>query len=147
MPAGDLITEDWQGELRATLLGEGSDYPFGPGAITGLGLPPLKTADVDLAHADGAYGSPDYLASRIITIPMQIGGSTDAAAMTALTDLIAAWAPSDVDIELHLRLPGWGHFKVSGRPRGLDAELAQLKSGEIATLGTFVALNPTITYL
>lgn len=146
MAAGDLITADWQLELRAVLMGATSVYQLDDRTgITGLGEPPAKTADTDLAHADGAYGSRDYRSTRIITVGLFIHRATPALAMTSLATLKAAWAPATTDIPLHLRLPGLGHVSLTGRPRELDVSITRLKFGRVDCLGTFVALDPTIT--
>jgi hypothetical protein len=58
--------------------------------------------------------------------------------------LVAAWAPSTVDIPLYFRLPSWGKRYVNGRPRGLDEDFAALEFGRITAMPTFVALDPTI---
>lgn len=149
MPVGDQIVAAGAGvwplaEIRTLLTGETTDFQILPTGIRGLGIGSVKTADVQLDHADGAYGSPDYQGVRIITIPYTIGGGTPADAMDNLTLLLVAWAPSTSDIELHLQLPGWGHVYVTGRPRGVDEDLIHLKSGEIGALATFHALDPTI---
>lgn len=145
MPAGALVVADFQLELRLLLMGAGTEYEIGPGAITGLGQTPVKSADVELDHADGSYGSPDYSGARTLTIPLLVHGDDPADCMDNFSTLLAAWVPSTSDIPLYIQLPGWGKFYVNGRPRGLDDDMSRLKSSEIAALATFVALNPAIT--
>lgn len=148
MPAGDLVVADYQAELRATLMGASSNYQIAPPGIAGLGLPPVKSADTELGHADGSVAADDFRGVRVITIPLIIGGDSAISASTAMTrftTLLTAWAPSTSDIPLYIRLPGWGKFHVNGRPRGLDEDLSQLKNGLINVLATFHALDPTIT--
>lgn len=146
MAAGDLVVEHYHLELRGLLHGPGTRFHWS-GPWTGLGLPATKTGDVELDQADGSYPGRDYLAARVLTFPVGWGGSTPAAAMEDLRTLSDAWAPERVDtLELHMSLPGWEHFFVVGRPRGLIEDLAGLKSGEGAALLTFHALDPTIYY-
>ena len=143
---GDLIADDYHLELRGLLHGPGTRFHW-TGAWTGLGLPAVKTSDVDLQEDDGAYPGRDLLEARVLTFPVGWGGSTPAAAMEDLATLSTAWAPSrSTELELHAMLPGWGHFYVVGRPRGLVEDLSRLKNGEGEALLTFHALDPTIYY-
>lgn len=149
MPAGDLVVADWTIELRSTLMGDGTNYELGPSGeerIVGLGVPVPKTADVDLLHDDGAYGSPDYQGVRVISIPFLLRG-TPAQAMGYLKDLHTVWAPSTTDLPLYIQLPGFGKFYVNGRPRGLLENTRWAHFGEVTAEATFVALDPTITYV
>lgn len=136
----------WQAEIRTLVTGDGTNYPFDAdaGGITGLGVPTPKTADVDLLHADGAYGSPDYMGTRIITIPYLLGG-TAAEVFEWLDDLNDAWAPSTTDIALTINLPYHGTVTINGRPRGLDADTKSAHFGIILCQATFVGLDPTIS--
>lgn len=134
-------------EIDALLTGSGTPFEIDVPGIRGLGNPPAKTSDSVLGGRDGSYAGPDYTSSRVLSIPYKIGGGTAADAMNDLATLMGAWTPAAADVELHFQLPGWGHFFVSGRPRGLDEDLVHLKSGEIAALATFHALDPTITFV
>ena len=147
MPAGDLITADWQIELRTTLMGAGTNYEFDPAGLAGFGVPPVKDADVDLDGAHGSYASQDFNGPRVITVSFDIAQTTAAAALTRLKELNVVWAPSTVDLPCHFRLPGWGRFSVVGRPRGLDEKLGQAEFGRVLAMATFVANDPTITYI
>ena len=148
MPAGDLVVADYQAELRGVLMGVGTVYGIGPrpASIEGLGNPQPKTTDLDLAHADGAYGGHDKRGVRVITVPIVIRQTSAALAMTSLETLMTAWDVATADIPLYFRLPGWGKRYVNGRPRGLDADIpTELKKRfAIACLGTFVCPSPTI---
>lgn len=148
MAAGDAISGDYQGEIRLLLFGQGTVYAIGPrpASIEGLGLPGVKTADLEFAHQDGSYGGQDKRGIRVITIPIVIRQTTAAAAMNSLATLKTAWDVSTSDIPLYLRVPGWGKFHVNGRPRGLEASIPnELKQRfAINCLATFVANTPTI---
>lgn len=148
MPAGDLVVADYQLEIRTTLMGDGTNYALGPygQTIKGLGVPTPKTADVELYHDGGAYGSPDYMGIRIISVPFELGG-TPAQVGGWVKDLNTAWAPSTTDIPLYMQLPGFGKFYVNGRPRGFDADLTNLQFGIVTGEAYFTALDPTITYV
>lgn len=155
MPAGDLISLGaspvfGEVEIRGTLTGGNTVYGLEKGGITGLGVPPAKTHDVDLAHAAGAYLGRDYAGIRIITVPYALDGglsaTPSATAGAAFVALSALWAASTTDIPLHLRVAGFGHISVSGRPRGLVDDLSDLHElGFVRALATFVCGDPTIT--
>lgn len=149
MPAGDLIEANWQAELAGVLMGVGTAFEFGELGIEGLGVPPAKTADVNLVGQDGAYASPDFMGVRTLLVHLVItANSADPGvdppdeAFRNLADLSAAWEPTATDQEFHLQLPGWGHVKFVGRARGLDAIATNVKSGQIDLIGDFRALSP-----
>lgn len=149
MAAGDLVVADNQVELRVTLMGDTTNYgmgPLGKAHVTGLGVPQAKVADVELWHEDGAYGSPDYVGVRIITVPFLLVGTAAQAGGWA-KDLNTAWAPSTSDIPLYMQLPGYGKLYVNGRPRGFDADLTNLQFGIVEGTGYFTALDPSIHYV
>ena len=139
MAAGDLITDDYQVELRGTLWGD-RVTSWVQAQIGGLLVPSVRSQDVPLDHRDGSVGGLDTLGPRIVTIPMLLDGSV-------LLDTIEQWLPSRYsDIPLHLRLPIFGHISMMGRSRGLVESVMSLDDGgTIAVLARFEALTPTIT--
>lgn len=147
MAAGDLLSADWQLELRTSLFGAGQTWDNSTGGWTGLGGTATKTQDVSLDQTDGEIAGTDRRGPRLLTFPLETGGSSPATAMADLSDLLDAWAPSTTDVELHLRLPGWGHFMVAGRPRGAAEDLSLVHAGIVKVLATFYCPDPTITYL
>lgn len=147
MPAGDLVVADFTYEIRTTLFGEGTNYGVDDANIDGLGIPPTKTADVELWGDDGSYGSPDYLGVRIILIPLIFEGTPSQVGGWLKTWQTTTWAPAASDVPLYMQLPGFGKFYVNGRPRGLDADITNLPYGRVTAEATFVALDPTITYV
>lgn len=142
MPAGDLITADWQAELRGALTGFGTSYAIGT-AIGGLDVPEAKGLDTDLGHAPGAYSGRDYTGVRIITIPYILKG-TPAAVGDSFWTLSGIWAASETNMTLHLRVPGYGQIMVNGRPRALTASFEFLNVGHIAALASFFCGDPTL---
>lgn len=136
------LTES-QGLLNSVTFGAGTNYRFAPENVSGVGEPPPKTNDVDLKHGDGAYAGTDRKSPRIITIPFVVLGTSPSNAMDNFETLAAAWVPGG-DVTLELYLPG-KHFTVSGRARGLIEDLRRLKASVVDCVGTFHALNPTMT--
>ena len=135
--AGELLVDAPQVELRGVLFGDRQTSWIGATGIGGLLIPGVKTYDMDLTHANGAVGGADRLAVRTITVPLVIDASK-------LASTLAAWAPSSLDIEMHMLLPLFGHVYVTGRPRGLAEGVGTLMNHTMSLLGTFVALDPTI---
>ena len=146
MPAGDLVTEPYHLELRGKLHGPGTSIHWGTDGWGGFGHT-VKSQDVELDQADGSVAGRDYLSSLVLTFPAEFGGSGPADVMLDLADLLEAWGPSVVDLELHAWLPGWEHFYVVGRPRGLVSNLSRMPRGEGAALLTFVANDPRIIFV
>lgn len=139
--AGELITEAWQIEMNGLLHGPGTDLKMRRGYPHGIGTT-AKTNDTNLGHDHGAYGGPDFIATRIITAAFYIPGRA-ADPWATLEDAEAAWAPTSVDQELHLRLPApWGHRYVVGRPRSLEIDLNLGALDHIELLAKFDALHP-----
>jgi hypothetical protein len=143
MAAGDLLTNDWQLELRGLLMGYGTSYQFGAAGIGGL-HGTAKVRQVSLAHDDGSYAATDLLTERIITVPITILGSSPSNTMDLFDALETAWAPGE-DVELHGQLPGWNHWKVTGRSRPAASDWSQLRASVIEGLYEFHALDPAIT--
>lgn len=143
MPAGDLLTNDYQLELRGLLMGYGTDYQIGEGGIRGLGSPGAKVRQVNLEGGDGSYAATDLLTEIVLTVPLVILGDDAADAVDLFDALNVAWAPGG-DVELHGQLPGWGHWSIEGRSRPVpgDADLSRLKQGVIEVLYEFHALDP-----
>lgn len=138
------LSVEWTGLLQGVTFGAGTVYRIDESNVSGVGVPAPKSNDVDLIHGDGAYAGADRKAARIITIPFVVLNSSPASTMDSFETLAAAWEPTTSDVTLELYLPG-KNFTVSGRPRGLIEDLRHLKASRIYCIGTFVALNPTMT--
>lgn len=136
------LTES-QGSLNGVTFGAGTNYRFAVQHVSGIGVPAPKTNDVNLAHGDGAYADADLQSVRVITIPFVVLGTSPSNAMDNFETLAAAWVPGG-DATLELYLPG-KHFTCSGRARGLIEDLSRLKASQVDCIGTFVALDPTLT--
>lgn len=132
--------------LNGLTIGVGTGYPIDEPGIGGLGVPPTKTADTTLDGSDGASAAPDFLDIRVITIPLIINGTDQDEAFTGLAALNAAWAPArdGVDLELAMTLPSWGSVIVTGRPRGVEIDVAEAGEGTILALCRFDCMDPTI---
>lgn len=147
MAAGDLVVADFTYEIRTTLFGAGTNYKIDDENIAGLGTAPVRSADVELFHEDGSYGSPDTYGPRVILLPLLFNGTASQVGGWVKTWQTTLWVKTSTDIPLYLQLPGYGKFYVNGRPRGFDVDLTNLKFGLVTAEATFVALDPTIHYV
>lgn len=148
MTAGDLVTKDFQLEIRGKLHGPDSGIDTGAGGWTGLGTPGVKASKFDLDGADGSFLGRSFLTSRILTFPLVWHGTSKADVMLELSALVVAWDPrTAVDLRLYAQLPGWGRFYVTGKPMGIAEDMGMLASLEGAGLATFEAGSPVITYV
>jgi hypothetical protein len=133
-------TANWQFELQGLLCGATTAYRLRREMIGGLGEPEPKTVIVDLEHGDGVYFGPSRKASRAVTLPVIILGSSQSDAMTKLAAFRTAFTDPGTDVTLEIQLPGM-HVTMSGRPRGVTADLAELLHGEINVIGSFLATS------
>lgn len=146
MPAGDLVTQDWEFEIRATLFGSAASpvQLSREASIGGLGVYIRPGEFVPYDAQDGGYSGPDFNGPTVLTLPLNIKAATPGLALLALETLRAtAWAKSATDIPLHMQLPGLGKFFYNGRPRGLDLDTTTLTFGYLRVLAVFQADDPT----
>jgi len=133
---------DYQAELNSITIGAGTDYQFET-AIEGLGIATPRTSDLPLPTG-GVYGGRDLPDVRTITLAIAILGDDPDDVMDLVAALLTAWAPTSTDTTLDICLPGMGTVRWTGRPRGVDLDLAALPLGNTARARlVFVALDPT----
>ena len=148
MAVGDLITADYQAELRTTLMGPSTNYE-----ITKIEVPPAQTVKNDLRKllADGSFQGAHYKAPIVVTLTLNVLGSTETTLRSRLDTLETAWAPSATDLTFVLRLPSWGKKSLSGRPVAFDpGELTPEAVAALKIFGVraqFEAGTPTWTQL
>lgn len=116
MTAGDLISDDWQFELRDYLFGSGQ--PVGVVSVQGLeDLPEVRVADVARARAHGSVPGPQHTGDRVILIEVDAARTTTG----TLRDTVNAWAAAtalgDVEVPLVWQLPGTGKRRAMVRVR------------------------------
>lgn len=135
-----MATSEWQAELGGVTVGNGTIYQF-EGPITGLGVPSPRISDLDLPTG-GTVGGRDIAAKRTIGLAIYVLGDDASDVMTAVAALNAAWAPTSTDVDLEINLPGMGAVIWTGRPRGVDLDLALLPYGVARARLVFDALDP-----
>lgn len=137
--------------LNGTVIGGcGSDFVLAEDNLSGLGMPDVKPMDIDLQLNHGSVASRDFLATRVIGIPIIIYRKLDpAAAMVAARQLKAAWQPArdGNDDILTVEAAGLGPLNdvmtFFGRPRGgLELDLVKHYAGLITAYGSFTCLDP-----
>lgn len=125
---------DFQHELGGVRIGGGA--PGRVAAIEGLGMPPVRTADVEPPHGDGLWLGRDYYGGRTIRIDGGIRAVGDPGAV--LDELSALQAAADdpgvrgvagATMDLRLKFPGRPVRVVRGRLRKLDTDLSALVHG------------------
>ena len=117
MAAGDLVVSDYQAELRTTLMGASTDYVF-----TAIDVPPapIVTNDLPKLLDHGKFQGSHYKGPIVVTLTMEVTGTTEANLRANLDTLETAWAVASSDITFVLRLPTWGKRSLSGRPINFD---------------------------
>lgn len=148
MPAGDLISADWQAELRTTLMGN-STFPI---VTVDVSPPPLISHDVPKLLDDGEFQGSQFQGAQYVTLTMNVTGTSESNLIANLDTLKTAWAKATSDLTFVLRLPNWGKRSIAGRPaHALD--VPPIESQQLAALtirgvrAQFKAGTPTWTQL
>lgn len=139
MPEGDLITEDWQVEIRGLLLGAGTRFQIQD--LERIEGQTVKTADVDL-YGDGAYAGTDRRAAREIVLKVVLEADDTDGLDLMLDQFALAWNIGG-DVELHWQLAGM-HKYVTGRTRDWIVNARQRHAGIAEIAAEFFAGDPTV---
>ena len=139
--------EVWVELNDVRIAGTCGDFVLTVESIGGLGLPDVKSADLNRLDDHGSVAADDYAQSRQIFFPIALQRDTAREAMTALQELKTAWKASRVEDELSIFIPGIGPvddtLRFYGRPRStLDVILRGLPGGVISAFANFAALDP-----
>lgn len=140
--------DEWQIEVAGVLLGPGTDIPVGE--VEGLGVPELRTQDVDNPAGDGAFPGVDFYGPRTVRIEAGIRTPRDPArALDLLATLQraandpAVRTGSGAQTVLRLRWPGRTTRRLYGRLRRVEAtSAASTLHGWIPLDIEFAALDP-----
>ncbi|MFE0642806.1 hypothetical protein ACFW2Y_14505 [Streptomyces sp. NPDC058877] len=139
---------DWQIDIAGVLLGPGTDIPVAE--VEGLGVPDLRTQDVDNPAGDGAFPGVDLYGSRTVRIEAGIRTAGDPARALDLlarlhraADDPAVRTDSGAQTVLRLRWPGRTTRRLYGRLRRVEAtSTASTLHGWIPLDIEFAALDP-----
>ncbi|MER6010161.1 hypothetical protein [Streptomyces bluensis] len=140
--------DEWQIEIAQVLIGAGTDVLVSE--VEGLGVPKLRTQDVDNPAGDGAFPGVDLYGARTIRIEAGIRTAGDPAAALDILGCLqrAADAPAvrtgaGVQTVLRLRWPGRTTRRLYGRLRRVEAtSTARTLHGWIPLDLEFAALDP-----
>jgi hypothetical protein len=139
---------EWQMEIAGVVIGAGTNVPVTD--VEGLGMPDLRTQDVDNPVGDGAFAGVDLYSARTVRIEAGIRAAGDpAAALDALGRLQRAADDRAVRTEagaqtvLRLRWPGRTTRRLYGRLRRVEAtSTANTLHGWIPLDMEFAAADP-----
>jgi hypothetical protein len=148
MAAGDLITGDWQAELRTTLMGGASDY-----TIVEFDITPAVIVSNDLPKllADGEFQGAQFRGPVLVTLTMNVTGTSQADLLGNIDALATAWRPASSNLTFVVRVPQLGKRSVEGRP--IEFEVPPFSSETLPSLtvfgvrAQFKAGDPTWTQL
>jgi hypothetical protein len=147
MAAGDLLTADFQAELRTTLMGNST---FG---ITAWSIPPpdIRSNDLPRLLGDGDFQGAQYKGPIYVALMLNITGTSAANLIANKDTLETAWAKATSDITFVVRLPQWGKRSIEGRPSQCDVpEITPSMRASLTIPGVrvqFKAGTPTWTQL
>lgn len=145
MAAGDLITGDWEIELRGVLMGGDTDYPIdrSRGSIGGLLDDLIDIIETPFAHASGSFVGQSRSAARTATFAIEMCG-TAVESGDGLEVMRTVWASSSEAIPLYFQVPGFGKQYVNGWPGGIVVEYTTPDFGVIPIIASFRITDPTI---
>lgn len=110
--------------LNGVTFGAGQDI-FWSAWPSGLGTPEIRTDDRPRPRRRGITAGDDLLGARVVEFEVRTVG-TRAEIEQRLTDLSAAFAPSDTDTILGLKITGTpSDYALRGRPRGCEWGLSR----------------------
>jgi hypothetical protein len=147
MPAGDLITQDGQIELLATLMGDGTLFKIDRlrGGVRGFRGGEMSLTETEYAHAPGSFVGQTRRPARTVTVALNIKGTTVAATSANVDAMDALWNTELSDpVPLYVRLPGMTKSYVSGVPAGIVIEEDQVVFKHVPALASFRVTDPTI---
>lgn len=98
-------------------MGVGTNYPIS--AIDGISLPDIVRNDVPKLLTDGVFQGLHTYASRVVTITMNVKGTSASNLQSNMESLEAAWAKATSDIYFVVRIGGTKR-RISGRPIEFD---------------------------
>lgn len=117
MAEGDLITTDWEVELRGVLMG--GDSVFVVRRFDPWSAPAVRANDEARSQVDGVMAGRDLHGSRRVPMDLYVDAATEAADLEARRALAAAWSLLDGDVPLVWQ-EGGVKYRLVGRPRLAD---------------------------
>lgn len=120
MPTPPYALADYQVLFNGLIIG--GNTQFGILSMDGLGLPDIRSGDVDFPRADGALAGVDYLNSRTLTFSLWVTGGSAGTLQDALLALGTAFQVQRTEQPMQITLPNtpagvtYG-YQLNARPR------------------------------
>lgn len=138
-----MALAEGQVQIRDLVIGPGTPYRFARGSHFN---PLQRTVRADQGGArawgHGSWSGAEWAEQVVIPMRLVVMGTGTAGWLTLFQQLLAAFAPSDEDLELRFMLAGTEYLML-GRPRMVDPEARHI-DGHTYTQASFVCLDPTI---
>lgn len=137
------LTQDGQVMVRGLVMGPGTDYiidSFNP--YSRITRAPYSGED---PYGDGGYSGPEWLEPVQIPLSVHVAGDNPSRWWELHTQLLQALRPirdEPLEPELHWRV-GEQDFMMFARPRVLDANIRNLRTGDVTNSCSLLALDPS----
>lgn len=130
--------------LRGVTFGAGTSYRWASWPSGLLATPAIRSGDTPRAGSHGIQAGPDLLGGANIVFDLWVLAVTRVAAETAAAELLAAFAPSSVDLPLTVTMSGAPDtYLLYGRPRGAECRPdAKFNGGVLRVRAEFAATDP-----
>jgi hypothetical protein len=145
MPAGDLITADYQCEYAGILMGPGTKY--GIKSYDFADMPVLRSSHTSRGNDQGNYRGSDYMDNRFVNLDMVIIGTSNNDLQNLIATLQGATAPSNnLNNVLVFQLPGQVKKQVSARSykRAMPQTADRAQFATVDAKLQFLCLDPRI---
>ncbi len=135
--------DDVTATLRGVTIGAGTNYRWATWP-RGLGTPPIRANDLERPGRHGVVAGDDLYGARTITFEIVVRAANRADGERRGRELAAAFARSNVDLPLGLRIAGDpAEYTLYGRPRGCDLAMSRrFLGGYSEARCSFVATDP-----
>ncbi len=142
------ITAEWQFELTRPEIvwkcGPGTSYEL----LSAKWKRPIKRTDTDKAMGAGAFAGRNFRGVLVITLEVEVFGSSGSDLWSKLADLEAAFTPTDTLLTFRWRTPvSANNRRVTGNPGALDwaAQAATTDNGLVVpAVAEFICPDPRI---
>lgn len=144
-----MSLSDYQLSIGTTglVIGAGTDYIVHQ--WDGAGLPGVRDSDQPRPFAHGNFLGPEFIEARQVVIDLTVRGDDAADCQANIDSLVKAWyfdarpvSSYDQIVDLSVKVPGQAERFLKGRPRKLEIDTSNLKSGKATASLEFVAGDP-----
>lgn len=134
------FASDWQVSLGGIVMGKNADWCITK--VDGVGLPNVRSTDIDNAFLHGTSALGDFAESRTINIDFSAKFASPQAGWDAVRQLAGAWQATVSDQPLRFRMTGDKTLFLIGHPRRLDVNTDAMYRGVVSGSAQFVADDP-----